>query len=279
MQGAFELNAICRENKFLRWRLLGRVLLFFVSGAFVLASTASLAQKIPGPKGNLVLGIVAALGAFALTMLFVRWERLPLQSIGAAPGRSSLLRFALGFLAGLALFGLYASISAAAGHVRWVRAPGTGFVATVMSLLTYIALSCREELGFHGYPLLRLKGFFGVWGSQIIVALAFAAEHMAGGLPLSRALLGAGVGSLMFGMAAITTRGLAVPIGLHAAWNFGDWILGGKGSPGLWQVVVEEGQQQRAQLVRTIVYLAVMSLATIAFWMWYRSKSKLQLDT
>jgi membrane protease YdiL (CAAX protease family) len=212
-------------------------------------------------------------------MLFVRWEGLPLESVGARPRRGSLLRFALGFLIGLVLVAVYASISAAAGHVRWVRAPGTGFVATLMSLLTYVALSCREELGFRGYPLLRLKGFFGVWGAQIIVALAFAAEHMGGGLPLSRAILGAGVGSLMFGMAAITTRGLAVPIGLHAAWNFGDWILGGKGSPGLCQVVVEQGQQQRAQFVGTIGYLAVMSLATIASWMWYRSKTKLPLHT
>jgi membrane protease YdiL (CAAX protease family) len=144
-----------------------------------------------------------------------------------------------------------------------------------MSLLTYIAVSCREELGFRGYPLFRLKGFFGVWGAQIIVALVFAVEHMAGGWPLLRAILGAGVGSLMFGMAAIATRGLAVPIGLHAAWNFGDWILGGKGTPGLWQVVVEEGQQQRAQLSGTFGYLTVVSLATITFWLWYRSKTKL----
>ena len=273
------MNPVGSESKLFRWRLLGRVLLFLVSSAFVLAATALLARKIPGPKGNLVLGLVAAFGAFALTMLFVRWEGLPLESVGAGPRRGSLLRFAFGFLIGLVLVAVYASISAAAGHVWWIRAPGTGFAATLMSLLTYVALSCREELGFRGYPLLRLKGPFGVWGAQIIVALAFAAEHMAGGLPLSRAILGAGVGSLMFGMAAITTRGLAVPIGLHAAWNFGDWILGGKGSPGLWQVVVEEGQQQRAQFVGTIGYLAVMSLATIAFWMWYRPKTKLQLHT
>lgn len=33
----------------------------------------------------------------------------------------------------------------------------------------------------------------------------------------SQAIVGAGVGSLLYGMAAITTRGLAVPIRLHAA--------------------------------------------------------------
>jgi membrane protease YdiL (CAAX protease family) len=273
------LSPAPNENKSSRWRLLGRVMLYFLSCAFLLAATSSITQRIPGQWGNFVLGSVAALGAFALTVVFVRWEGISLESVGAALARGSLLRFASGFLVGLVLVAIYTLISAVAGHVRWTRAPGNGFAIAMMSLLTFLAISCREEVAFRGYPLLRLNKSFGVWGAQIIVALVFAAEHMAGGWPLSRALLGAGVGSLMFGMAAIATRGLAVPIGLHAAWNFGDWILGGKGSPGLWQVVVEEGHQQRAQLIGTIGYLAVMTLATFTLWIWYRSKAKLQLQT
>ena len=270
------MNPPTSENKAFRWRLLGRVVLFFLSCALVLALTAPLTQKVPRPWGNLVLGIVAASGAFVLTVFFVRWEGLLLKNVGAAPARGSLLRFTSGFLVGLVLVAIYASISAAAGHVRWVRAPETGFLAASINLFTYIALAAREELGFRGYPLLRLQKFFGVWGAQIIVAIAFAAEHMAGGWPLSRAFLGAGVGSLLFGMAAIATRGLALPIGLHAAWNFGDWALGGKGPHGLWTVILKEGHQQRAQHIGTIGYLVVMGLATLAFWVWYRSRNKIQ---
>lgn len=273
------MNALAGHVKLFPWRLLGRVLLFFLSNAFVLAATAPLTKKIPGPSGNLVLGFVAACGAFALTVLFVRWEGIPLARVGAVLKRGSLLRFAFGFLAGLVLVALYASISAAVGHVRWVRAPGTGFAAAALSLVTYIALSCREELGFRGYPLLRLKESFGVWGAQMIVAVAFGAEHMAGGWPVSRALLGASVGSLLFGMAAIATRGLALPIGLHAAWNFGDWILGGKGSAGPWNVVIDEAHRGSAQFVLTIAYLAVMGSATFALWIWYRRELKIQAQS
>lgn len=254
-------------------------MLFILSCAFLLAATSPITQRIPGLWGNLALGSVASLGAFALTVIFVRWEGIPLESVGAALARGSWRRFASGFLIGLVLVSIYALISAVAGHVRWTRAPENGFATAMMSLLTFFTISCREELAFRGYPLLRLSKFFGVWGAQIIVALVFAAEHMVGGWPLSRALLGAGVGSLMFGMAALATRGLAVPIGLHTAWNFGDWILGGKGSPGLWHEVVEEGHQQRAQLIGTMGYLTVMILATFTLWMWYRSKIKLQLQT
>lgn len=262
------------EEASFRGRLLGRLLLFVLACAFVLAAAAPLTRRIPGPWSDFVLGTVASLGAFALTVLFVRWERLRLEDVGAAPARRSVPRFGFGFLIGLLLVALSASVSAAIGHVRWVRAPGVSLTATTITLLTYIVLSCREELAFHGYPLRRLEQSFGLWGAQVIVALVFVVEHMAGGWPWPRALLGAGVGSLLFGMASIATRGLAVPIGLHAAWNFGDWMLGGKDSAGLWKVVVPEGQQGRADLVRTIAYLAVMGSATLAFWTWHRGANR-----
>jgi uncharacterized protein len=274
-----ELSPAPNETNSSRWPLLGRVLLFFLSCAFVLAAASPMTQRIPGPWGNLALASLASLAAFALTVVFTKWEGISLASVGAALAPGSLLRFACGFLVGLGLVSIYALVSAVAGHARWIRVPGNGFATTLSTLLIFLAISCREELAFRGYPLLRLDRSFGVWRAQIIVALVFAAEHVVGGWPLSRALLGAGAGSLMFGMAAIATRGLAVPIGLHTAWNFGDWILGGKGSAGLWQMVVEEGHRQNAQLIGTVGYLTVVTLATFAFWMWYRAKVKPPMDT
>src|SRR5580704_2774747 len=279
IEGAFELKPAASEKKSLRWRVLGLIVLFFLGCAAVLAMTAPLTSKIPGLWPNFVLGAIASFGALALTVLFVRWDGLRMGDVGAAPVRSSLPRFAMGFLMGLLLVTLCASISAVASHVRFVRAPAVGFPETSITLVTFIALSCREELSFHGYPLRCLQRSFGLWSAQIIVAVVFAAEHMAGGWPWTLALFGAGVGSLAFGMAAIATRGLALPIGLHAAWNFGDWMLGGKGSSGIWRAVVEDGQQGRAQLVRTVGYLAVMGSTTLAFWIWYRCKSKIPIPS
>src|SRR5438093_511171 len=79
------------------------------------------------------------------------------------------------------------------------------------------------------------------------------------------ALLGAGVGSLLFGMAAIATRGLALPIGLHAAWNIGDWMRGGKGSVGFWKPVVEDALKERAAFIGITSYVLVTCLATLTF--------------
>jgi hypothetical protein len=80
-------------------------------------------------------------------------------------------------------------------------------------------------------------------------------------------MAGAGMGALLFGMAAIATRGLAVPIGVHAAWNFGDQMRSGGGkTTGFWKAVVEDGFEARAQVVGWTGYVSVMLLTTLAFW-------------
>lgn len=240
-----------------RWPVLGRVLLFFIGCAAMLALIAPFSHIVSGRWSLLLLGTVASFGVLALSVLFVRWDGLRMADVGAAPGCGSITRLTLGFLIGLLLVALRSFLVGLTGHVQWVRAPGTGLAPTAITLVAYLALSCREELAFRGYPLRRLERPFGPWGAQIIVATVFAIEHVAGGVTWSHALLGAFAGSILFGMAALATRGLAMPIGLHAAWNFGEWIIG--------------GHVDHAGL---IAYLLVTGLATSAFWLWAHRMSK-----
>jgi len=235
-----------------------------------LATIAPLAPLGSEPTRMLFIGALASFGAFCMTLLFVRWDGLRLGDIGAWPDRRSPLRLAFGFLIGLFLVGLHTGMVGSAGHVKWVRGSGIGFPDAMITLIAFLLLSFREELAFHGYPLRRFKTLFGLWGAQLIVAIAFALEHKAGGNSWKNAFLGAGVGSLLFGMAAIATRGLALPIGLHAAWNLGDWLRGGKGSSGYLKAVVENGFEERTEIVGMTSHVLVMCSATLAFWWWYR---------
>ena len=75
------------------------------------------------------------------------------------------------------------------------------------------------------------------------------------GATWGNAILGAFTGSLLFGMAALAMRGLAVPIGLHTAWNFGQWTLGEKETSGLWRPVVEQGYKQHVDHMGILGYL------------------------
>jgi membrane protease YdiL (CAAX protease family) len=147
-----------------------------------------------------------------------------------------------------------------------------GFSATITALAAYLALSCREELAFRGYPLRRLDFLFGPYTAQLLVAFLFVVEHVAGGYNWINAVLGVATGSLLFGMAALATRGLAVPIGLHAAWNFGQWMIGGKEIPGLWRTTLPLEIQAHLERVGMISYIIVMVLATFAFWYFYKRR-------
>lgn len=258
------------ENNFRRQAASGRVLLFLISCAVLLASTAPLERQFSGLPPGLFTGAVTSLGTLVLTVIFVRWEGLRLADVGARTSRKSPLRFVVGFLVGLILVALHVSIEGIAGHIRWVRSEGVDSLDIAASLIVYVLLACREELAFHGYPLRRLNSLFGLWLSQFIIALVFAAEHVAGGWTWEQALFGAGVGSLLFGMAAIATKGLAVPIGLHAAWNFGDWLHGGKNSGGVWHPVGTEANHDLADRAAMIGYVVIMVSATLAFWWLHR---------
>jgi membrane protease YdiL (CAAX protease family) len=243
-----------------------RVLTFLCVSAVLLALTSPLAGRLPDPESTLVTGAATALSTLLLTWLFVRWEKMRLRDVGAMADRRSIHRLLAGFLAGLLLIASWAGLSVVLGVTRWVRTDRAA-IAIALSLVVYLLLACREQLAFHGYPLFRLRERFGLWPAQLFIALVFALEHRLGGMSWSDAFLGAGIGSLLFGMAALASRGLAVPVGIHAAWNTGHWALGLKGSPGLWTAAAVPGADARSGM---LLYDLVMLAATAAFWLVYR---------
>jgi hypothetical protein len=250
-----------------RWSTAGRVLLFFPICALLLILAAPFCSRLPGQLSQVALGSITTVATVFVTGLFLRWDKLRLLDVGAAPGRQSMTRMLVGFALGLLLVGLQTCFVRLAGHVHWVRTPSVGFAPVGMALLAYITLASREELAFRGYPLRRLDSSFGAWTAQFAVALVFAIEHVAGGSTWINAIPGAFVGSLLFGMAALAMRGLAVPIGLHAAWNFGQWTLGEKETSGLWRPVVEQGYNLHVDRVGMFSYILVFGSATVALWL------------
>jgi uncharacterized protein len=238
-----------------------------VGCAATLAAATPLFANFPGIWQELSAGLTAALGALLLTLVFVHWERLRLKDVGVAPGSGSLGRLLLGFIAGLLIVGIWASALILTCGLKLAPEPHPLSAHPAIQLAVYVVLSCREELGFHGFPLRRLNQVFGLWPAQILVALIFALEHKVGGSSWVQAFLGSGMGSLLFGMASIATKGLAVPIGMHAAWNFGQWILGLKGAYGVWRVIVPEGHAEVTETIALMIYVALFSSATIVLWL------------
>jgi len=258
-----------RRSAVRRWVQLARVLLFMVACALIVAIVAPIAKRFSGVQPEVLIGTLTSIATLGVTLLFLRWDGVQAREVGIAPRKGSIPRFVGGFVLGLVLVLAWAGLFAIVAPVRWTRSPHVGLAACTGHLAGYLALSLREELAFHAYPLRRLERGFGLWGAQLIVATGFALEHRLGGWSWMQAVLGAGVGSLLFGMAALATRGLAVPLGLHAAWNLGHWSLGAKGEPGLWKMNVPE--DSNANLQAMACYWAVFGLATMGLWWRYRN--------
>ncbi len=253
--------------KWERWIRLVRVLLFMFLCAVILILASVVAKALPRGPPDLLVGGLAALATYVLTVLFLRWDRKRLHDVGLAPDSRSALRFLVGVLIGLVLVAAHMAIMSVAGHVRWVSTGPSDAGPIAMAALAYLLLACREEIAFRGYPLRRLAPAFGPWGAQCIVTAIFVGEHLLGGATWVNAVVGAGLGSLVFGMAALATRGLALPIGLHAAWNLGDWAHGGKGGGGLWSPVIDTAYESEASTVAMAGYAIVMLSALALFWM------------
>jgi membrane protease YdiL (CAAX protease family) len=179
-----------------------------------------------------------------------------------------------GFFVGVSIVALQDLFIHAGGHTRWIANDDHRSVGLVLlAFVGYLVLALREELAFRGYPLRRLESAWGMWWALMLLSVVFALEHTAGGWSWSRSLLGPPAGALLFGMAALATRGIAVPLGIHAAFNFGQWLMGQKDAGGVWTPVIDTGFDRQADTLGYIGYLAGVLLAVSGFWFWKKQRS------
>lgn len=254
-----------------------RALLFLILCPLILIFAAPLAKRVSPSVGLLLVGLVASAFTFAVTVFFVRWDGISLCDVGAAPGARTLPRALFGSLVGLALVALQDTALYAGGHTHWVfTSPSLSPRVVLLALFGYLALALREELAYRGYPLRRLEEAWGLWPALILTSIVFTLEHTAGGWSWSQSLLGPPAGALLFGMAALATRSLAVPLGIHAAFNSGQWIMGQKETAGPFRLVVDPGFSSQTETIGYAAYLVGTIAAVIAFWLWHTRRNALR---
>ncbi|NOW94322.1 CPBP family intramembrane glutamic endopeptidase [Mucilaginibacter sp. SG564] len=244
-----------------------RVLLFCMLCALILVTGSALLKNWKKTWADLSLGTFAAVASFLLSIPFAKWEKLSLGQLGVLPGKATLNKIIIGFLIGLLIAGLHFSLVLIFGHISLINTT-LSFKSVALSFLLYLILATREEIAFRGYALRSLSYKIGPWKAQIIIAVIFALEHMAGGFTWQQAFFGSGVGAMLFGLATLRTKGIALPVGLHAAWNFGQWCFGMKNTPGIWQVSVSKGFEEKNEQIIMICYLIVMGLAITLFFLY-----------
>jgi len=257
------------------------VLLFWLGFIAILETPRLFLGLVPPAYATLVWGCFVSIGALLLTFAFASVQRARRADLGIVPGRWSPLVLAAGLLCGCAI------VVAQVAAVTWLLGlqiapdPHASIAAAGWTLVTLLSLSAMEELGFRGYPLRRLIGPLGLWGAQIVVAIAFGLyHHFAYGLAWGPSMIGTTLGSLLFGMAAVMSRGLALPIGIHAGVNFGLWACANGGGTGLFRISEAAGPLDgwRSEAGNTI-YVVTFLLATMILWLWHRRSTRLSPDT
>ena len=265
--------------KITKWKnTFGRVLLFCIFCALILIIVSPLTKGLAKPWSEIVLALTASLAVYGLTILFVRFEKLQLREVGVVPSKGTILHVVKGFIIGLILAGVHAGLMMAYGHLDFVWNQTNTISGTLLMFVLYTLIAIREELAFRGYALRSLDYVIGSWKAQLIIALIFSLEHVAGGYTWQQAFLGAGTGAILFGIAALKTKGIALPIGIHIAWNFGQWCVGLKNEPGIWQASIEKGYESKYEQASLVFYLVLM-LITITIFYIYRPPAEIISDS
>lgn len=108
------------------------------------------------------------------------------------------------------------------GSVNWVLEPN-GINALAQGALLFAAVAATEELLFRGFIFQRLIDGIGEWPAQLAIAALFVLTHASAleGSGDLRYLAGANIflASVLFGLAYLRTRSLALPLGVHFAAN------------------------------------------------------------
>lgn len=258
-----------------RFYTLARVILFYACTVVVLIATSALTNNMSARIADHLSLFFSTILTFLLVLIFTRWDKLKMNDVGIIPGKKSASRFSIGFVIGLLMAIMQVMIVLSFGHFQLNFVPEITMAEIVATLLLLILAGTREELVFRSYSLRSLSYSFTPFLALVIISVIFIIEHLVAGDTWQNGILGAGTGAILFGLAALKTKGLAFPIGLHIAWNFGQWCLGFKGRSGIWEVIVEKGYEANVQNIGMAAYLFVMGLAITGICIYYRKEKLL----
>ena len=195
------------------------ILIFFLVLASILMPALLVAQQN---------SMDVSIGLQAVIIVIASWicQLLRRKSLTELLGKFNmrwLKEFCLGGLTGAALMLVPALIMWFLGWVHWQWNP-IGFSTLMSIVLLFVGVAVAEELLFRGFIFQRLIAGLGQWPAQLILAGYFLLTHlnnpgMTGDVKIL-ASINIFLASIMFGLAFIRTKSLAMPLGLHFMANF-----------------------------------------------------------
>jgi membrane protease YdiL (CAAX protease family) len=165
--------------------------------------------------GSILMTIIALI----ITYVASKKDEKSFKDIGLKFERKTPIRFVIGFLIGAFVTVLILAIVIAFSSVEIIYNNDASIPNVIFWLLVFFPLAFMEEIIFRGYAFMKINKNIGLWPAQILTALLFAWYHDFTGATFLNQLMGPGIWALIYGIAAVWSKGLALPTGLHMAIN------------------------------------------------------------
>jgi uncharacterized protein len=167
-----------------------------------------------------------AIIVIAASLICQLLRRKPLSELFGAFSFRWIKMFFLGLFIGAALMFLPSFFLMVFGWVAWQNQP-LDFSPLLSVTLLFIGVAVAEEVLFRGFIFQRLIAAIGQWPAQVIIGAYFLLIHlnnpgMTGTIKMF-ASVNIFLASIMFGLAFIKTKSLAMPIAIHFMAN---WVQG-----------------------------------------------------
>lgn len=215
---------------------------------------------------------ITSIFTFSLILLFAKWDKLTVADIGLKIQNASLPRFLSGFGIGFLLVMIQAAIAANFAEIQFTLSTNIPFLSIICTLVLYFVIALREELVFRSYALRNLASSVNPVFALVFVTIIFILEHVISGMSWKMSIIGSGLGGILFGLAALKTKGLALPLGIHFSWNFTQWMLGFKNNSGIWKEVVEKGHEAHAENIALTGFVIAMLIGIAGILLFYKKE-------
>lgn len=232
---------------------------------------------IPNKFERVAYGIIGTLSAFLATALFLKFDKQKFSDIGLIIERKTIVKFFAGVVIGIVIMGSVALSVIYFTHLKIHINPHSNFFHFLLMTLPLIPLAFMEELGFRAYPLEILKDKVGIRLSIIITSILFGLYHIVGGWTSAITFYGPAIWGLIYGLAAIYSKGIALPSGIHYAANLTTSAFGEKNTTAsIWTIEQPENSPAKyggVDWATILPSLALLVFAIICIEFYIRRKT------
>jgi len=233
------------------------------TGLFVVFSFAK--SFLPNSFERLAHGIVGTLAAFVTTLLFLKFDRRRFSDIGLVLKQNTVAKFFAGVVLGVLIMGVLAISVIYFSNVKIEVNPRSNILHFLLVTFPLFPLAFMEELGFRAYPLEILKNKLGIRVSIVVTSILFALYHIANGWTVASSFMGPAIWGLVFGLAAIYSKGIAMPTGIHYAANLTTGSIGAANNTfSIWTIEISDKSATKYQGVDWISILPALALLVFA---------------